>query len=57
MKRAEEAHGRLHDLVAKLLSLQDRIRELERQVKTYAETFEEWIASVDRMSPWLWSGV
>ena len=27
--------------------------ELEKQVKTYADTFGEWIASVDRMSPWL----
>ena len=27
--------------------------ELERQVKNYADTFQEWIASVGRMAPWL----
>jgi methyl-accepting chemotaxis protein len=27
--------------------------ELEKQVKNYADTFEDWIASVDRMAPFL----
>lgn len=41
LKRADEAQGNIRELVAKMISLQDRIRELEWQVKSAPASAEK----------------